>query len=868
MVASDGSRLPTGTLTFLFTDIEGSTRMLSALGEQYPAVLETHSQILRKAIGEQEGTELSTEGDAFFAVFPSAAQAILAAVNAQKRLSQGPWPDGVEVRVRMGLHTGEGRPGGDNYVGLDVHRAARISAAGHGGQVLISDATRGVVASELPPDVTLRSLGEHQLKDLPASERIWQVDVAGLPSDFPALASQGQRPTNLPHPAAPFIGREHELSQVAELLGRRRLVTLIGPGGAGKTRLAIAAAEQLASRFRDGACFVALENAARPDDVVGAMASALGVREKPDRDLDTGLKAHVRERELLLVLDNFEQVMSAAPLVAELMRDAEGLRILVTSRSVLHLSGEQDFDVPPLGIPDPAHLPAPDALSQYEAVALFIERASAVKPGFAVTNENAPAVAEICSRLDGLPLAIELAAARIRLLSPQAILARLERRLPLLTGGAQDRPDRQRTLRGAIDWSYELLDEAERALFERLAVFAGGWTLETAEAVCNPDVELQLDLLEGMSSLTDKSLIRPMQADSGEDRFTMLQVLREFAAERLDSGPDSHTIRRRHALEVAALTEAAEPQLVGTQIRSWQQRLRQEEGNLRAALHWVIEQGEAELALRIAGPMWQFWTYWLRVREGVQWLEAVLALPGAADSVAPRAKALGSLAALEYWQGRPDEAVRRYQEALDLWRSTDQAGRVAETLHALAWSSIAQNDIPTAQAYAQQAIEAYRQAGDEAGRASVEAWLVTGQYILGASRDLDAAVKANHEAIDVNRRVGRMHEVADWTGSLAVVLWRSGDMERARPAVLDAVRAWSDIGNIGRMGFFKLVAAIELSSGHPERAARLGGAAERYREEVGGELPEHMLGAGDPIEDSRPLMEPDEHDVLWPKDEG
>ena len=317
------------------------------------------------------------------------------------------------------------------------------------------------------------------------------------------------------------------------------------------------------------------------------------------------------------------------------------LRILVTSRSVLHLSEEQDFDVPPLGIPDPAHLPSPDALSQYEAVALFIERASAAKPGFAVTNENAPAVAEICSRLDGLPLAIELAAARIRVLSPRAILDRLERRLPLLTGGARDRPDRQRTLRDAIDWSYELLDDAERALFDRLAVFAGGWTLEMAEAVCNPDGELQLDLFEGMSSLTDKSLIRPMQVDSGEDRFTMLQVLREFAAERLDAGPDSNSIRRRHALEMAALTKAAEPELVRTQIRSWQLRLRQEEENIRGALRWAIELGEAELALRIAGPLWQFWTYWLHVREGIAWLEAVLALPGAAESIAPRARRSG-----------------------------------------------------------------------------------------------------------------------------------------------------------------------------------------------------------------------------------
>jgi predicted ATPase len=525
---------------------------------------------------------------------------------------------------------------------------------------------------------------------------------------------------------------------------------------------------------------------------------------------------------------------------------------------VLRVSGEQEMGVPPLRLPDPLHLPSLASLSQYEAVALFVERAVAAQPAFAVTNENAPAVAGICSQLDGLPLAIELAAARVRLLTPAAILDRLERRLSLLTGGGRDLPDRQRTLRGAIDWSYDLLDATERRLLGRLAVFAGGWTFEAAEAVCNPGEELGRDTLDGLASLSDKSLIRADIED--EARFSMLHVVREFAAEKLDADPDAETIRNRHARHVLGLVEDAEPQLIGPEIRLWQHRLRAEEENLRAALRWTSERGDAEAGLRLAGSLWHFWHYWGTMREGRRWLEEMLRLPGPSMSER-RAGALTGLGNVVYWQGDMDRAETLYGEALAIHRELGDESRIAGTLHDLAWTAVARGDGALGSARAQEAAERYERAGDAAGAERIATWLVSGAFLMGIEGDAEKAIDAISRRIETERRNGRAHDAAEAQGTLALVLLRAGETRRAAEAARVALQQWIEIGNVGRYAVYvKVIAALELAHGQPGRAARLASAAIRFSEELGGSLPDALTRLGDPIEMARAFLEPDEHE--------
>ena len=587
--------LPSGTLTIFFSDIEGSTQLLQTLGADYAALLDEHNRILRAAIESHNGHEVRTQGDSFFAVFERAGDAVQAAAQAQRALfeysNDGHFAQNAVVRVRIGLHTGEPTSfGGDDYSGLDVHRAARIAAAGHGGQTLLSQTTRELVESDLTPAIRLYDLGEHRLKDLARPIRLSQLLLDGLPRDFPTLRTLDALPNNLPSQPTPLLGREKELTRAVEMLRRPdvRLLSLLGPGGTGKTRLSLQVAAELLHEYSNGAWFVDLAPLGDATLLPLTILRTLGVAEVGGQDALQTLIEYSNEKQMLLIFDNFEQILDAAPAVATLLQKCDRLKIIVTSRAPLKIRGEQEFPVPPLALPLRKPPPTLEQMSQFAAVQLFIQRAQNVKPSFDVTAENAPAIAEICVKLDGLPLAIELAAARIKLLSPQALLARLEKSLNILIGGGRDVSQRQQTLRDAIAWSHDLLDEDERLLFRRMGVFVGGATLEAIEKVCNAREDLRFEVLDGVCSLVDKSLLRQTESEDCEPRFWMLETIREYSTEQLESSAEAETLRASHAHYLADFIEEHEFELVGAQAGRCRALFLAELDNYRAAFEWSL----------------------------------------------------------------------------------------------------------------------------------------------------------------------------------------------------------------------------------------------------------------------------------------
>ena len=611
--------LPTGTVTFLFTDIEGSTSLLQRIGDRrYAEVLAEHQRLLRDAFAKGNGQEIDTQGDAFLVAFSRARDAVATAVAAQLTLMKHPWPDGASLRVRMGLHTGEPLSGGTGYVGIDVHRAARIAAAGHGGQILVSDVTHSLVARDLPEGVSLRDLGEHRFKDLIHTHHLFQVMATDLLADFPPIRSLDVLPNNLPRQLTSFIGREKEIAEVKRLFSTAYLVTLTGSGGAGKTRLALQVVADMVEGYPDGVWLAALAPIADPALVPKTVATAVGVPEQPGRDMTDTLLDALRPKALLLVLDNCEHLLAACrDLAAALLRTCPHLRILATSREGLGMPGETLWRVPSLSVPEDIRHPLPpEELVLYDAVRLFVDRAVAITPSFAVTYETAPAVARVCQRLDGIPLAIELAAARVKVLAVEQIAARLDDRFRLLTGGSQLVLPRHQTLRGAIDWSYNLLLESERVLLRRLSVFAGGWTLEAAESVCAGGSVEAAAILDLLTSLVDKSLVLA-ETKRGEARYRLLETVRQYGNDRLQEAAELTDLQRWHFDWYLGLAERAEPELGGPHEDVWGERLEEEHANLRSALEWGMTQDvNGEPVLRLAGALGYFWNRRAHVSEG------------------------------------------------------------------------------------------------------------------------------------------------------------------------------------------------------------------------------------------------------------
>jgi predicted ATPase/class 3 adenylate cyclase len=711
--------LPTGTITFLASDMEGSTRLVQAVGPAvFRGILEQHNAILRTAFETRGAVERGTQGDSFLVMFREAPAALAAAAEAQLALSQATWPLDTGVRVRMGLHTGVATLGGDDYVGIDVHRAARIASAAHGGQVLLSDATRALAEPDLPPGTTLRALGEHKLRDVARPERLSQLVIDGVPSQFPPIQTGDAAAGNLPSRLTAFIGREAELAELGRLIQESRLITLTGTGGTGKTSLAIEFASAHARAFPQGAWLVRLDALSDPALVAPAIAGALGLLESPGQSISDRLLEYLGDRSILLVLDNFEQVLPAASLVGDLLQASPGLTILVTSRAALRLSAEQEFPVAPLALPGPIE-PLADAFRS-PAVQLFVERARRVRPDYTLTPEDAPAVAEICRRLDGLPLGIELAASRVALLPPRAIAARLAEQLELPGAAARDVPARQRSMERAIAWSYDLLEPHNQRLLDRLSVFRGGCRLEEAELVCGPAVELGVDVLDGLAVLVEHSLVQAAPGPDGA-RFRLLETIRAYAGARLGERGETAEIERRHATAYLDLVEAAASHLPGGDQRVLLDRLTAEHDNLRAALAWTIDHDETELAMRLGVGSWRFWQLRGHIEEGRTAMNRVLAMPGADAATRWRVRALEADGGLRYWSADLPGADARYREQLELARRLDDVAGTADALFNQEHTrSLLEGSTEDAGQLIDEAERLYYQIGDERSAARLE----------------------------------------------------------------------------------------------------------------------------------------------------
>jgi predicted ATPase/class 3 adenylate cyclase len=778
MVERVGSNvsLPHGTVTFLFTDIEGSTRLLQELGDAYADVLAEHHRMLREEFARRGGVEVGTQGDSFFVAFAKASDALAAAEAAREALADGP------IRVRMGLHTGEPMVTQEGYVGIDVHRAARIAAAGHGGQILVSQATRDLAGAD-----RLRDLGVHRLKDLAAPEKLYQLDDG----EFPPLRSVDQ--TNLPVQPTPFVGRERELAEVIALLDMHRLVTLTGPGGTGKTRLALQAAAESVEQYGDGVWFVSLAAIRDPNLIEPTIARMVG---GPD-----DLSEFLAGKRTLLVLDNLEQLLpDAADIVLRL--DA---RILATSRSRLNVAAEQEFPVPTLPFED--------------AAALFTQRARQLEPHF----EPDAAVRQIAERLEGLPLALELAAARVKVLTPDQILERLGRSLDLLTSGAYDAPERQRTLRGTVEWSYQLLTTGEQTLFARLAVFAGGFELEAAEAVCSAE----LDVLQ---SLVDKNLLR--HGEGG--RFFMLGTIKELALEKLRDLSDE-SLRRRHDDYFLAVAEEldARERLSGMRDLSAESlnRFERELPSFRATLAGLSEGGRREGTARLGAAIWRFWLNRAQYRDAADWLEKA-PLDDATLPLEVRAAALGAAGGIAYYtHDDVDGAERFWREGLELRRVQDDPHELGAALSRLASIAWRRGDFDGAIAYHKQALPLYEQAGAEALVLTELHWLGDAYRDRG---DFDEGERLLHESATRARELGSDQQLTSTLHSLGDLSLDRRDPDAALPRFAEALEYAVSTGS-RRVQIYCIagIGCALLQQGDDRAAARLWGIAEDQEHRLG-----------------------------------
>ena len=776
------------SLTFLFTDIEGSTNLWERFPDGMRPALARHDALMRRAIEAHGGRIFKTVGDAFYAVFPSAANGLSAALEAQRALHREAWENIPGLRVRIAVNTGPAEERDGDYFGPALNRLARLLTAAHGGQLLLSLSTKNALDT-VPENTELRDMGERRLKDLSRPERIFQVVAPDLPSDFPPLNTLEAVPNNLPTALSSFIGREREIAEAKRLLATTHLLTLTGAGGCGKTRLSLQVAADLLDTFAGGVWFVEFAALSDPATVPSALATAMGIREDPSKPILTSIAESVRNKTALLILDNCEHLVAAcAEATDTLLRACPNLRIMASSREALGIIGETVWRVP--------------SLPETEAIRLFCDRAVAVAPAFALTEQNTASVIQVCQRLDGIPLAIELAAARVNVLHVDQIAIRLNDRFRLLTGGSRTALPRQRTLRAAIDWSYDLLSEAERQLLRRISVFAGGFSLESAEVVCSDGSNDTLDLL---SRLVEKSLVM-VEKSEYEARYSLLDMVRQYSRERIMESGEAESISTRHRDYFLSLAEKAVPELVGSNQVQWFDRLDSEHENFRTALTWCqSDPAGIELNLRLAAALSRFWFVRGYFEEGRMWLKDAMARAGTSKRTSDWAKALRGAGTLALTQGDNISARSFYEESLSIFRELGDRGAVAATLHNLANTAQAEGNFAQAQLYGEEALEKFRQLGSARGIA-ISLSNVAGT--LHQQGQNDRARPMLEESLAIFRELNLKDGIAHNLDILGLVASSYGDYASARSMHEESLAI------LRRLGDKRKIAGVLLNLGH------------------------------------------------------
>lgn len=812
-----GDGKPTGTVTFLFTDVEGSTRLWEEHPETMKARLADHDSILRSAIEEGGGYIFATGGDGFAAAFAEPEPAVAAATASQlalARLAEGE----PAIRARMAIHTGTADERDGDYFGPELNRVARLMAAGHGGQVLVSASTEELTRDSTYADTKLQDLGEHRLKDLFRPVRIYQLEAPGLRSAFPSLRTLDVFSHNLPFQLTSFVGREEEIGELARLIRDSRMVTLSGVGGAGKTRLATQVAAEMLPDFRDGVWLIELAPLTDPALIPSTAAAVLGVQEKPDEPLMDTLTAWLRNRELLLILDNCEHVIDdAARFAGTVLAACSGIKVLATSREILGVAGEHPYQTKSLAAPGPGDEAVEASLLGYPAVRLFTERAELARTGFRITADNAEAVVQIVNRLDGMPLAIELAAARLRMMSPTQVAERLDDRFRLLTGGSRTAVPRQQTLEAAIDWSHDLLTDEEKVLFARLSVFMGGFTLEAAEAVCAGEPLEELAVFDLVGNLVDKSLVRSDEREEGT-RYLMLETLRQYALARLAESDEVAEMRTRHAAYFRILVEEAEPHLRSKQEYLWFRKLDEELDNLRQAMGWAVDIGEGELAQATAGALYRYFMYRWKSTEGVTWAESAVGLSDVATVA--RAKALLAAGTLALQVMDNDKGASYLDEAIALARELDARELLSAALtnrSAAIWRM--EGKVEPAEPLQLEALDISRELGMKDGVII----LLEGLGNVALHRgDHDLALARAHEALELARELESENLVYLARGQLFTVLRVMGRLEEAAQVMAERRDQIERLGfepRPGETSFYE--ALLALDQGQLERAVQL-----------------------------------------------